>query len=311
MAERKSTLGALRSSISEAFQKMDERANARQIKTPSGEQDIAAETLVALSGLMAGIWGGNSALAMVKPGFDAKSVFMKGGVKTGLAGMVQMSDKIMNDIIKNDKHIFSKKGGEEILKTINNIDKNLAKHFKFTNKTYNDVIARRLKNIDNDLDKIEKLIKEISNKDFELKDTNKILQECSKEIIEKLESKSDKLELQITSNDADSLAEVLDRVSDPSYDMETFGEFIKGLQNLSQIKNLPAVDSDIVKITESIHKLIDVIPEDINGDKIELAIGNMFNAIEHSLQKGVDELQETNIDTKKILQPFYDLFMFF
>ena len=308
MAERKSTLGALRSSISEAFQKMDERANARQIKTPSGEQDIAAETLVALSGLMAGIWGGNSALAMVKPGFDAKSVFMKGGVKTGLAGMVQMSDKIMNDIIKNDKHILSKKGGEEILKTINNIDKNLAKHFKFTNKTYNDVIARRLKNIDNDLDKIEKLIKEISNKDFELKDTNKILQECSKEIIEKLESKSDKLELQITSNDADSLAEVLDKVSDPSYDMETFGEFIKGLQNLSQIKNLPAVDSDIVKITESIHKLIDVIPEDINGDKIELAIGNMFNAIEHSLQKGVDDLQETNIDTKKILQPFYDLF---
>ena len=124
MAQRKSTLSK---DFLEKLQERNSKDESQKIQTPSGGTNVTVETLVALSGLMAGIWGGTQALSAVKEGFDPKSVIKGQGNKFGLRDLFVMSDKIMQDIIKNDKHIFGKKGGEKALSLIDSIDTNIKK----------------------------------------------------------------------------------------------------------------------------------------------------------------------------------------
>ena len=365
MASRISTLSK---KIVAKFNEVNEQAemNKKRIQTPSGDSNMTAETLVALSGLMAGIWGGSSALAMVKPGFDAKSVFQKGGVKSGKGiSILVESSEIIKNILKNDNHILSEKGGKDALSAINNIDKNFVKSLtettKFQKRIKNQIseiinILQSIKqdnrdtvnnleknehNYDKDilelltpyidtkygsqivsrLDKLRNIIvdefknkpditgsiskiENILNTYFKDNSDNidKITDKTSNDIIKSsqlivdaINSNDSKLSIELTGKDAESLATILENVSDPSYDLDNFQELIKGIQNLQNINNLNKVNDDIEKITSTLDNLMKIIPEDIDTDNIELAIGNMFNSIQHSLTKGVESIDNDEV----------------
>ena len=301
MAQRKNTLSK---NFLEKLQEKNSKDESQKIQIPSGNDNVAVETLIAISGLMAGIWGGAQSLANVKEGFDPKSIIKGQESKYGLKDLFVVSNSLKT-VIDNDKHIFGKKGGEKALSLLDKLNNNVAKFVKSISASNTPNQKIQLDVTGNfDAKKYKELLESLADPNLD-RLTESDFTNGLQLVIDTLKQFNELEISKLTGNVSTQLGELIDIVNEDVTKLENIDnirikliEFKQGIEDI-HIDSEGGVFKDLKDIIDKMSILASYDTKDISLDPIIDAITKLND---ENLQKLLEDSNKTEKNFNNLKQ---------